>query len=82
MEQASPFGVTISVNDTSPTKPAVDATVIVTGGAADPSTSDREGVPEVMVKSPTALTGVNITEATIIPMINSGRNRTIVQFFN
>jgi hypothetical protein len=81
MEQASPFGVTMSVNDTSPTKPPVEVTVMVTGGAADASVSVREGVPEVTVKSPAALTGVKTTEAAIIPMMSRGKNRTIVQFF-
>jgi hypothetical protein len=64
-----------------PTKPLVEATVIVTGGAADPSASVRDGVPEVTVKSPCARTGVKTIEATIIPVMRSGRKRTIVQFF-
>jgi len=83
-EQPRPLvGATNNARSTGPVKPPVEVTVIVTAAALAPSATVTDFGLATKVKSPppNAWEGDSTTEATIIPMMRSGRKRTIVQFF-
>jgi hypothetical protein len=63
-------------------KPPVEATVIVTAALAPSATVTDFGLAtKVKSPPPKAWEGASTAEATIIPVMRSGRKRTIVQFF-